>query len=327
MKKYIFRALILMQAMSFQAAAEEQSSELKLSEIWYADSALEISGIMKSANSYYIVSDNRDDHHLYAASPKNKRLSFKSILDLNELKGGKKYKRSLKDHKELKKKNRRWDLEGMANCGDTIYLINERVREVVRVDGKKSLTQLPINFKEVYPDIDKGGANAGFEGIAVDCKSQHLYLAKERGPRHLFKVDLKTNKIIKHGDITGSNRQGQKVIHFVTGDGLMTIGPDIADLAFDKGYLYVLERNTYEVTKVDPATFKVIKRLSYLFSEHLLYEPTEPFGLSEALLLEEGRILIGVDNNGMPLSTIAKQKYGISGTYGSIMVLERPKGF
>jgi hypothetical protein len=282
---------------------------------------------MKEGNLFTVVSDNKDDHHLYSGSPINKRISFRSVLNLEDLKGYSEYKKSFKEHKELKKKNRRWDLEGIASCGKNIYLINERVREVVVIKNRETVEQLPIDFSSAYPDLGKGGSNAGFEGIAIDCKAQHLYVAKERDPRQLFKIDLKTNKIIKQGDFNGSNRLGRTAINPWTGDGLINIGLDIADMYFDKGALYVLERNSYEITKLNPQTFKIIDRKSYYFAEHLLYEPTEPFGSSEAIFLTSDRIYVGIDNNGAPLSTKSTKRLGVSGSFGSVMIFRRPSGF
>ncbi len=111
------------------------------------------------------------------------------------------------------------------------------------------------------------------------------------------------------------------------GDGLFNIGPDIADLFFLNGFLYVLERNTFEISKIDPSSFKVLARVSYYETEMPLYNSGEPFGLAEALYLTKNEIVIGFDNNATPLSAWSQLKYKVIGNYGSIIYFKRPKGF
>lgn len=287
---------------------------------------LELSGIIKTPTGYYFVSDDGKDHYLYEGTSGPDGIEVKKVLDLESSASGKKYKETFKNHKELKEKNRRWDLEGIAQCGSVFYLANERVREVFKLAGNK-IIPLKINFRAAFSRFDEGGANAGFEGIAVDCKNQIMYVAKEREPRQIFVINLKNLKISKIFDFHGSNRQGQLVIDPFTANGLLAIGPDIADMHFYNGFLYVLERNTYEVTKIDPNTFNVVGRMSYYFASRPLYEKIEPFGLAEALAISDDRIYIGLDNNLTELSGYAKKQYGISGTTGVLITIERPKGF
>lgn len=300
--------------------------ELELVEVWVSDSELEISGIARINGSIHIVSDGGDDTFLYKLHRKSYKLSFTKAVTLNQLKGFSDYEKSFKKHKEIKKKHRRFDMEGLALCGEDLFVVNERVREVFVIRNQKELIPLRIDFSG-YKDLNEGGANAGFEGIAVDCANQILFVAKERDPRQLFKIDLKSLKVIKMGDFEGSDRQGQKVINPFDGKGLFTIGPDIADLYFENGFLYALERNTYEIAKIDPNTFKVISRVSYFTSEKPLYESPEPFGLSEALSMNKEHIYIGIDNNGFPLGEKPRKQFKMDANFSSIMVLKRPAGF
>jgi hypothetical protein len=301
--------------------------ELKPTSFQVALSDAELSGMTIIDDTILYVSDGGADTTILSHSPKdNHRFALIDWLDLKKLTGYSEYEESLANVKIVKKKHRRFDLEGIASCGDKIYLANERVREVLVVSNRKSIAKLPIDFS-AHPKLNEGKANAGLEGVAVDCKKQILYVMKERDPRLLFKIDLKTNKIVKSGDFAGSNRQGQKVIDPFSGEGLMEIGPDTADLFFTDGFLYALERNTFEVTKINPDTFAVISRVSYFGTERLLYETPEPFGLAEALYITNTHILIAFDNNHFPLSRATEKKYGVTGTQGALIYFERPKGF
>ena len=173
--------------------------ELELETIGVALTAAELSGMAIYDNGVILVSDGGEDTTVFRAEErKNHRFALVDWMRLPDYEGFAAYKKSFANAKQLKKKHRRFDLEGIATCGDLIYFANERVREVFTAPASrpKKLTRLDLPIA-TQPDIFEGGANAGLEGIAVDCKKQHLFVAKERDPRRLYKFDLKTNKLIK----------------------------------------------------------------------------------------------------------------------------------
>ncbi len=300
--------------------------ELKLKHASFAQSNEEISGAVLSGKDLLMVSDNAEDHFVYRAVPDGNRFTVAKALDLTRLDGYSNYVDALKTEGRVPVKDRRIDFEGITACGDKIYMINERVRQVLVIEDKKRVTRLAVDFSG-YAELFGGGPNAGFEGLAVDCATNTLYVAKEREPRQIFVIDLKTLQITKNFDVPSSDRAGQRVINPFTAEGLMDIGPDFADLAFDGGYLYAIERNTYEIAKIDPKTFEVVARRSYYKTEKPLYETGEPFGAAEALSLTADEITIGIDNNQTPLTHFAKKTYGVKGKFGALLVFERPKGF
>ncbi len=302
--------------------------ELELSKFLIGSNESEISGVHVDGNGRItVVADAPEDTYVYLLIPKGLRFHLKKDLNFDKLKGALDYKTSLTSITEVPANDLRYDLEGMTVCGTIHYLINERVRHVLAIEDAKLLKKLPIDFLSAYPDLFKGGGNAGFEGIAADCEGKILYVAKERDPRVIFKVDMNTWKVLEVKDFPTSDRAGQKVINFMTGVGLMEIGPDISDLFFQNGYLYALERNTHEVAKIDPKDFSVVARTSYYRSEKDLYQTGEPFGIAESLTMTAGEIWIGIDNNKKPLSGVAQKQHQVKGNFPSFMVFKRPAGF
>jgi hypothetical protein len=306
----------------------QERPELELSKLLIGTTESEISGMYVDGNGKVtVVADGSEDNYLYRLIPKGLRFHLKKDLNFDKLKGADDYKTSLKEVTEVPPNDLRYDIEGITVCGSTHYLINERVRHVLAIEDGKLLKKLPIDFFSDYSDLFKGGSNAGFEGIAADCEGKVLYIAKERDPRVIFKVDMNTWKVLGVKDFTTSDRTGQKVINFMTGIGLMDIGPDIADLFFQSGYLYALERNTFEIAKIDPRDFSVVARVSYYRSEKDLYQTGEPFGIAESLSITKDDIWVGIDNNKAPLSAVAQKQHQVHGNFPSFMVFKRPAGF
>lgn len=310
---------------SLSAQEGKQRAELALSAIYFASSPQQISGAALEEKKLLVVSD--DDETLWQASEKDHTLTLKPYLKLNTLKNFTDYLEGVKAAFQGVKIKKWLDLEGISTCEGDIYLINELPRDVLKVSQKaRTLEKLPLELSG-YPQLKDGGNNAGFEGITVDCENKIMYLAKEREPRQILVVDLKTMKLMDHWDVPTSNRGGQRVINPWNGENVVEIQPDFADLAFDRGFLYALERNTFEIAKIDPKTKTVVNRVSYWQTEKPLYEHFEPFGLAEALILTKDQILIGFDNNGEFLSTNVQREYKKKGHGGTIARFKRPSDF
>ena len=306
---------------SVTAAKPTVRPELELIGVAFEHGSHELSGAAIEDGQLLIVSDEPTDTAIFATpyplklSPpsghKAARFALKPLIELE----------NLQDFRQS-----RLDLEGIAICPDTIYLANERAREIFAINRKtQKLSVVPLVFN--HQAMAEGGPNAGFEGVACDCQGNILYLAKERDPRRLLAFSLPDGRLLKEGDAAVSDRAGQKVIEPKTGQGLITISPDFADLAFEAGFLYGLERNTHEIVKLDPKTFEPLARVSYFTYEVELYDTGEPYGTAELLVIKNDMILVGFDNNGTPLSSIARQKYGVEGPHGAIFQFKRPQGF
>lgn len=322
------RILLLAAALSTPVQAENIRPELEIIKIMIGTSDHEVSGLnINAAGRALVVADSAEDTYLYLLIQNGLRFHLKKELNLLKLSGAEAYQTELKAVSQVDAKDQRFDLEGITACNTTHYLINERVRHVLAIEDGKSLKKLPIDFLSAFPALFEGGSNAGFEGIAADCAGKILFVAKEREPRVIFKVNMTTWKVLEAKDFAPSDRAGQKVVNFFTGNGLLDVGSDISDLFFDNGYLYALERNSWEIAKIDPKTTAVISRVSYLRSEHNLYQTGEPFGIAESLSMNGKTIWIGLDNNKMPLSVVSQKQHQVKGNSPSFLILKRPVGF
>jgi hypothetical protein len=318
--------MVLTGAVGVAAEAPPVRTDLTLAELSTGKTALELSGLARWRGKLVGISDGGEEHFLYEVVIKGNKLSLSRLLDLSKLTGYASYQKHLKELTQFEEGSRRIDLEGIQVCGDDVYLINERVREVVRIVGGKTFELLPIKFDAVT-ELMTGGPNAGFEGLAADCNGGHMYVAKERDPRRMIVVSMANWQVVDQFDVPSSDRAGQQVINIWTGQGLMKIGPDFAALDFEGGYLYALERGTYEIAKIDPKKKTVVARTSYYKHEKGLYETHEPFGVAEALLMDGKSIFVGIDNNQSPFTHRAAKEHGATGVGETLMRLYRPEGF
>ncbi len=196
------------------------------------------------------------------------------------------------------------DIEGLDYCPETGILFTDEMQ------NKAYTIRSEIFDKDLVKLSEGWGSNKGLEGIAIDCDSKTLYLAKEREPRLIISYDLEQGK--------------------VTNIGFEDSKGDISDLKFENDFLYVLERNDNTIAKLNASTMKVISRISYKntcsHKDGKLYSNSK-YGMAEALLLTPEEIWIGLDNNGLPFSEHAKNTYGLSGNTPVIIRFKRPKGF
>lgn len=305
--------------------------ELEMKHISFAHGNDEWSGgILGEAGKLWLVADASKARFVYQADISGKRFQAEQKFDLAKFKGFDAYIKTFDEQLKQNPAAKVLDLEGITRCAEILYIINEAPRQVLVVDvRKKTFAVMNIQWSdEQRKMLAEGGINAGFEGIAADCAQGLLYLAKEREPRHIFSVKMDTGAVVDAFDFPVSNRGHQKVINpFTGGDGLMDVGPDMADLFYDEGFLYVLERNSYEVTKVDLKTHLPVARASYFKTEFDLYDSGEPFGEAEVLIMTPEAVIVGFDNNKSPIGSRARQKYKVDGAPGAFAYFKRPKGF
>lgn len=311
----IFLSLLFL---SFIASAELK--HLELVEIHESDSTIELSGFAFYKGSLVTVSDNRDETQIFSISFVPKKAVIKEELNVKDFNGFWRYYLSSylfrQDGRWLKSP---WDLEGITVCGEDIYLANEQTRNILKLSNGK-LTKLKFGLSKALRAVganpEKTSVNAGIEGIAMDCESNTLYIAQERSPRAIIVADLNKNKVVKSFSTPAVENPN----------------PDYADLYFEKGFLYVLERNKRMIIKVDPKSEKVVDEASYLnladnFKASELYDTGKPYGVGEALFMDSDFIYIGNDNNWDKFSEKAKSKFGLSSSNSSTLRFKRPKGF
>ena len=208
------------------------------------------------------------------------------------------------------------DFEGIDVCGEQIYLIEEWYDNVYKLRPDScNLEKIELKWEDFDIYRSEWG-NKGLEGIAVDCDNEVLYLAKERQPRRLFEIDLKSGKIAEP---------------FIKTLGVQREGHDISDMKFENGYLYILERGRGMVTRINTETKE---SLSYSFQHVVLKDGKRIFdnghpeyGMAEAILLTKDQIWIGIDNNGDPVSLYGKTMGLKENNNTVILIFKRPEGF
>lgn len=296
-------------------------NKLKFQKVLFNRDDTEISGLALKDNELLFVGDKLSDRRIYKVRFENDRFFSKDYIDISKLDGhGKYFAEALLFKHGGRVIKSPFDLEGISYCGNDFYLANEQTRHILKVNNEK-IENLKIEFSEIFKKFGTPlkdiSTNAGFEGLTVDCKNKILYIAQERQPRAIIVVDLKTLTTLDIFDTPGVK--------------VGKVSPDYADLFFQNGYLYALERNFHRILKIDPSTKKVIANYSYghTNSVHLknIYDTNEPYGLAEGLTMSDELIYIGVDNNKNKMSATAQEKFGISGNFSSIMIYKRPKGF
>lgn len=291
--RFIVPALSAFMLFSFKVMSQNQFAELELvsySQLHNTNGArFDLSGNVQVGDRYYINADGKDDGFIY---------EIKLISQKWHIVG----KNALNIDGDL-------DLEAIDYCDSKFYLANESDGKIYTYQLSGQSQELCIDFGNEQPGE---WGNAGWEGLAIDCPGKVLYLVKERQPRMIFKVNLATNRVEDTFTIpeTESN--------------------DFADAKYENGFLYLLERNGNYVTKVNAKTHEVIRKVSYRqtcsHENGKLYAPSK-YGMAESLLLTEDEIWIGLDNNGIPASNYAIEKYGLKGDAPVILSFKRPPGF
>lgn len=261
-----------------------------------SDKRFDLSGIVEYEEAIYVVADKDWDNHLYKLNKEQHSFKVEAIQDFCI--------------------NGKIDFEGIDKCGSSFYLIEESKSDVYRFSlNDCKLEKINIAWDKAGVDYSDWG-NKGFEGLAVDCDNNILYLAKERQDRRVYKVDLNSGEITEPFKLLiNSNEEGY----------------DIADLKFENDALYILERGHGLVTKID---FKTGQKRSVCY-QHIvlnnnqrLYENGNPkYGMAEALMLTENQIWIGLDNNGDKVSEYGKSIGLKEGKDPVILIFKRPEGF
>lgn len=268
---------------------------------------INLSGIGTHGGGVFIVGDNKSARHLYKVQETATHWRIVSRIDLNFPDGA------------------RIDLEGMFNSAHGLFLVNEysELEPVYLYEfdgGRANIKPLAIKFPDRF-DADSWG-NAGLEGVAYDVASQSLFLAKERDPARIFVFRLSPSD--------GSTRFLRSFrITPPAGD------PDngsYSDLYFENGFLYLLERQSYSVAKIDPVSQKVVARVSFTRLRdggEVLYKGDRGYGTAEALLLAPEQLLIGIDNNGKRVNKRNRwvRYFNLKGDQPAIVRLTRPEGF
>jgi len=197
------------------------------------------------------------------------------------------------------------DFEGIA-CDDQqrLYLVSEAKASVLRVapDGEAQWLPLPAGM---VAEARQHGLlhhfNAIFEGLAITPDGQRLWLAAEREQRGLLGLRLGADGWAC-GQPDGTpcvllSEGGSEEVPPPMRVGL-SYAKDFSDLAYFKGKLFTLERNAYKLCRRNAETAAVERCWSFAeagLQPSKRYE--KPYGLTEALALDDEGAWVGTDNN------------------------------
>lgn len=256
----------------------------------------DLSGIVQFKDGVYVVADKKWNNKIYRVDTTGNEFTIKPVVTV------------CPDDKI--------DYEGIDACTDSFYLIEEWYDDVYSLNPDSCHpVKLKVNWAEFGVDRSNWG-NRGLEGLAIDCKNKILYLAKEREPRRIFEIDIKTGKISEP---------------FIKPLGEQRAGYDISDMKFENGYLYILVRGRGTIMRINTETKET---LSYSFQDIVynggkrIFDNEHPeYGMAESLLLTNNRIWIALDNNGDPVSEYGKSLGLEANNHTVILIFERPEGF
>jgi hypothetical protein len=313
--------LFIICLISFFSITTKATTSLQFEKIVFNRDDEEISGLLLQDGQLLFVADKLSNRAIYKIIFENERFYYQNHIDLSKLTNHDSYfaKALLFRHAGRIVKSP-FDLEGISYCDNYYYLVNEQTRHVLKIN-QKSLEQLPIDFFPIFKtfgyDLNAIETNAGFEGIAIDCPNKIMYIAQEREPRAIIVVDMQTNTPV---DI------------YQVGKTTIGINPDYADLYFENGFLYILERNAYKILKVDPKLKTVVAEASFaklgdVIPMSEIYETEKPFGMAEGLAMDKDRIYIAIDNNQSDITVKAQRAFGIKGKFSSLVIFTRPTNF
>ena len=192
------------------------------------------------------------------------------------------------------------DFEGVScDAAGNRYLISEAYGTVLKVPVSGTPSWLPLP-KELIEQARAQGMlqhfNAIFEGIAVNAAGDRIWLAAEREKRGLLVVRRDQDRWTC----------GQSCV-LLSESGLDTLPPeqggkkvstDFSDLSLYNGKLFTLERAVYRICRRDLQTGQVERCWSFAREAMVpsrRYD--QPYGLTEALVVDESGAWIGIDNN------------------------------
>lgn len=210
------------------------------------------------------------------------------------------------------------DFEGLAFCRGRFLIVEEESGTLVEADPRGAASahdpELAVLHESRSFAPSWGTKGAGLEGVACDERTGEVYVAQERQYRMIYRLDPLTLKATDFFDVPA----GWESPRFL---GKTPVYPDYADLFFEGGFLYALQRNDRRLLKIDPGRKALVEVAELGYREEDFYESPEPFGMAEGLHLSRDRIRVVLDNNG----TIRRGEPASAAAM--LLEFERPAGF
>ncbi|EFQ65737.1 esterase-like activity of phytase family protein [Pseudomonas sp. FP597] len=139
--------------------------------------------------------------------------------------------------------------------------------------------------------------NALFEGVAINPEGNQIWLAAERERRGLVSIKRPQSLWDCDGPCVLLSEAG---IEMQPGQmpKAKAISRNFSDVALFKGKLFTLESSQYQLCRRDAVTAAVERCWSFaadMLAPQRQYD--QPYGLAEALVIDDGGAWIGLDNN------------------------------
>ncbi|MEE4221072.1 esterase-like activity of phytase family protein [Pseudomonas viridiflava] len=179
------------------------------------------------------------------------------------------------------------------------YLVSEAYGTVLKVPVEGAPVWLPLPAALVEQARANGMLqhfNAIFEGIAVNAAGDRIWLAAEREKRGLLVVQRDKDQwtcgqscvlLAEAGKDTLPPEQNRK-----------KVSTDFSDISLYNGKLFTLERSVYRICRRELESGQIERCWS--FSKEAMLPSRrydQPYGLTEALVVDETGAWIGIDNN------------------------------
>ncbi|SDW96737.1 Esterase-like activity of phytase [Pseudomonas syringae] len=192
------------------------------------------------------------------------------------------------------------DFEGVScDAAGNRYLISEAYGTVLKVPVNSAPSWLPLP-KELIEQARAQGMlqhfNAIFEGIAVNAAGDRIWLAAEREKRGLLVVRRDQEQWACGQSCVLLSESGAD--NLPPEQGSKKVSTDFSDLSLYNGKLFTLERAVYRICRRDVATGQIERCWS--FAKEAMVPSRrydQPYGLTEALVVDESGAWIGIDNN------------------------------
>lgn len=192
------------------------------------------------------------------------------------------------------------DFEGIScDAAGNRYLVSEAYGTVLKVPLEGAPVWLPLPAALVEQARANGMLqhfNAIFEGIAVNAAGDRIWLAAEREKRGLLVVQRDKDQwtcgqscvlLAEAGKDTLPPEQQRK-----------KVSTDFSDISLYNGKLFTLERSVYRICRRELETGQIERCWS--FSREAMLPSRrydQPYGLTEALVVDDTGAWIGIDNN------------------------------
>lgn len=260
-----------------------------------SDEQFDLSGMVFHRGMILVVADKEWNRHIYRVEDKGDTFTCSPFI-------------TLCPDSDI-------DFEGIDHGEGKFYITEENRSDVYEVKNNScKMMKLEIPWNKSGINRSDWG-NRGLEGVAMDTGNNVLFLAKEREPRNIFRIDLKSM------EITEPFREQLALM----------AGNDITDLKYENGFLYILERRLGRITRINVKTGELFSASfnDYVFKDgRRLFKNKNPqYGMAEAFAFKDGEIWVGLDNNGDRVSDYGRLMGLKEGNKTAILLFKRPEGF